>query len=189
MPSSIFWKTEKGELFNDQNSIWTSVEAGVLQGSDMDLLLLSIFINDLIKYQMQKLFANDTSLFCVIKNANLSAKDMNNDPAKISNWTFQWKVSFNREYSFIVCFVIASKIWKIESLFIKFLLKICGFITSNLNLLISLSFFGELKRFCSLGSAYLSFCTFPLFSRFSEEEYGQSENEEFEASEKVILWL
>ena len=130
MPSSIFWKTEKRELFNDQNSIWTSVEAGVLQGSDMDLLLLSIFINDLIKYQMQKLFANDTSLFCVIKNANLSAKDMNNDPAKISNVTFQWKVIFNREYSFIACFVIATKIWKIKSLFIKFFLKICGFITS-----------------------------------------------------------
>ena len=53
MPSSIFWKTEKRELFNDQNSIWTSVEAGVLQGSDVDLLLLSTFINDLVKYQMQ----------------------------------------------------------------------------------------------------------------------------------------
>ena len=55
----------------------------------------------------------------------------------------------------------------------------------NLNLLINVSFYGQLKQFCSLSSAYLSFC--PLFSRFSGEEYGQSEDEEFEASKKVIL--
>ena len=36
---------------------------------------------------------------------------------------------------------------------------------------------------------YLSFCTLSLFQDFNEEECGQSENEEFKASEKVILQL
>ena len=75
MPSSIFWK---------------SVEAGVPQDSHFGLLSLSIHISDLDNLVSNpKLFKDNSSLFCVVKSANLSAKDLNKDPAKISNWTFQ----------------------------------------------------------------------------------------------------
>ena len=41
-----------------------------------------------------KLFAEDTSLFSVVRN-NTPATHFNNDLRKISNWAFQWKMSFN----------------------------------------------------------------------------------------------
>ena len=42
-----------------------------------------------------RLFADDTPLFSVIWDTNLSAKVLNNDLLKINNWTYQWKMSFN----------------------------------------------------------------------------------------------
>ena len=42
-----------------------------------------------------KLFADDTSLFLVVQDIILSAKNLNDDLKKINKWTFQWKMSFN----------------------------------------------------------------------------------------------
>ena len=42
-----------------------------------------------------KLFADDTSLFSVVHDKNTSANELNNDLRKISNWAYQWKMSFN----------------------------------------------------------------------------------------------
>ena len=42
-----------------------------------------------------KLFADDTSLFSVAHDKNTSANELNNDLQKISNWAYQWKMSFN----------------------------------------------------------------------------------------------
>ena len=42
-----------------------------------------------------KLFADDTSLFSVVYNANTTAKELNNDLVKINRWAYQWKMSFN----------------------------------------------------------------------------------------------
>ena len=42
-----------------------------------------------------KLFADDTSLFSVVHNANTTAKELNNDLVKISRCDYQWKMSFN----------------------------------------------------------------------------------------------
>ena len=42
-----------------------------------------------------KLFADNTSLFSVVKNVNVSNIDLNNDFKKIDEWTFQWKISVN----------------------------------------------------------------------------------------------
>ena len=42
-----------------------------------------------------KLFADDTSLFSVIFDKDLSAKNLNDDLNRINNWAFQWKMSFN----------------------------------------------------------------------------------------------
>ena len=44
-----------------------------------------------------KLFADDTSLFSVVHNVNTSAGEVNNDLVKISEWAYQWKMSFNHD--------------------------------------------------------------------------------------------
>ena len=42
-----------------------------------------------------KLFADDTSLFTVVKNSDTSNIDLNNDLKKRGEWSFHWKMSFN----------------------------------------------------------------------------------------------
>ena len=42
-----------------------------------------------------KLFADDSSLFSVVQDITLSAKNLNDDLKKINKWTFQWKMGFN----------------------------------------------------------------------------------------------
>ena len=53
----------------------------------------------MVYHQMQKLFADDTSLFSVVHNANTTAKELNNDLVKINRWAYQWKMSFNLDPS------------------------------------------------------------------------------------------
>ena len=84
-------------VFNGQVSAWASVNAGVPQGSILGPLLFFIYINDLSDNLSSnvELFADDTSLFSVTHDVNVSARELNNDLRKISNWAFQWKMSFN----------------------------------------------------------------------------------------------
>ena len=84
-------------ILNGQYFIWTKVEAGVPQGSILGPLLFLIYINDLSDNLASnpKLFADDTSLFSVVKNVDASNIDLNNDLKKIGEWAFQWKMSFN----------------------------------------------------------------------------------------------
>ena len=42
-----------------------------------------------------KLFADDTSLFSIVHDPNTSANELNKDLQKISEWAYQWKMSFN----------------------------------------------------------------------------------------------
>ena len=41
------------------------------------------------------LFAAATSLFSVVKNADISNIDLNNNLKKIGEWAFLWKINFN----------------------------------------------------------------------------------------------
>ena len=88
-------------VLNGQVSQWTNIEAGVPQGSILGPLLYLIYINDLFVdlWTNAKLFADDTSLFSVVRDINTSAAHLNNDLRKISNWAFQWKMSFNPDPS------------------------------------------------------------------------------------------
>ena len=46
-----------------------------------------------------KLFADDTSIFPVVHDFDLSTKQLNGDLSKISEWASQWKCSFNPDLS------------------------------------------------------------------------------------------
>ena len=61
-------------ILNGQYSSWAKVEAGVPQGSILGPLLFLIYINDFSENlsSKPKLFADDTSLFSVVKNVDAS---------------------------------------------------------------------------------------------------------------------
>ena len=75
--------------------------AGVPQGSILGPLLFLIYINDLPNKLKSnaKLFADDTSLFTIVKDENKSANVLNNDLSLISEWAFNWKMLFNPDPS------------------------------------------------------------------------------------------
>ena len=74
-------------VLNGQYSTWSNVEAGVPQGSIFGPLLFLVYINDLPENLVSnpKLFADDTSLFSVIRNKHLSAQNLNEDLNKINH--------------------------------------------------------------------------------------------------------
>ena len=82
---------------NGQASEWAPILSGVPQGSVLGPLLFLVFINDLecgIKLQI-KFFADDTSLYSVVKDPIISALELQHDLDIISEWANQWKMSFN----------------------------------------------------------------------------------------------
>ena len=75
--------------------------AGAPQGSILGPLLFLIYINNLpneLKSNV-KLFADDTSLFTIVKDKNESANTLNNDLMLISKWAYNWKMLFNPDPS------------------------------------------------------------------------------------------
>ena len=101
-------------VLNGQHSRWSNVSAGVPQGSILGPLFL-IYINDLPDNLSSnpKLFADDISLFSVEHDINQSGINLNDDWEKISNWAFQWKMSFNPDTNKQVQEVIFSRnLWK-----------------------------------------------------------------------------
>ena len=84
-------------LLNGQNSHWEMIKAGVPQGSILSPLLFLIYINDLPNNLISnvKLFADDTSIFSIVNDINVSTEEINNDLKRISEWAYQWKMMFN----------------------------------------------------------------------------------------------
>ena len=84
-------------LLNRQTSSWRPVLAGVPQGSILGPLLFLIYINDLPNKLKSnaKLFADDTSLFTIVKDKSESANILNYDLSEISKWAYNWKMLFN----------------------------------------------------------------------------------------------
>ena len=77
-----------------------TLRAGVSQGSILAPLLFLIYINDLSDglSSNAKLFADNASLFFpVIHDSVIVTSEFNSDLARIKQWTFQWKMSFNPE--------------------------------------------------------------------------------------------
>ena len=88
-------------VLNGQTSDWMHVLAGVPQGSILGPLLFLIFINDLPDSleSMVKIFADDTSLFSLVRDQRTSSNNLNRDLGRISEWANQWKMSFNPDPS------------------------------------------------------------------------------------------
>ena len=84
-------------VLNGQTSNWENIHAGVPRGSILGPLLLLIYINDLAENLSSnpKLFADDNSLFSVVRDLNSSGNEFNDDLKKIEAWAHQWKMSFN----------------------------------------------------------------------------------------------
>ena len=88
---------EQRVVINGFASEWGEVEPRIHQGSVLGPSLFKIYINDLengIKSQV-RFFADDTSVFSIVQNPNISANELNHDLKLISQWAYQWKMSFN----------------------------------------------------------------------------------------------
>ena len=66
------------------------------QSFTLDRPLFLIHLNNLADdVSNAKLFTDDTSLFSVVCNVNISANEVNNDLVKNNEWVYQWTMSFN----------------------------------------------------------------------------------------------
>ena len=59
--------------------------------------LFLIYINDLPNNFISKfkLFADDTSIFSIVNDINVSSEEINNNRKNISDCTYQWTIMFN----------------------------------------------------------------------------------------------
>ena len=78
-------------LLNGQTSSWSPILPGVPQGSILGPLFLLIYINDLGNNLSStvKLSADDTYIFSIVHDIDLSFKQLNNDLRKVSGWAHQ----------------------------------------------------------------------------------------------------
>ena len=84
-------------VLNGSTADYEDIKSGVPQGSVLGPLLFLIYINDLeedIKSQI-RFFADDTMLFSIVRDVNISANELNQDLETIQNWATQWKMEFN----------------------------------------------------------------------------------------------
>ena len=90
--SNFLRKRKHRVVLNGQTSSWADVNAGVPQDSMLGPLFSLTYINGLA-YGLSsnaKLFADDTSLFSILHNANTTAKELNNDLVKNNRWAYPW---------------------------------------------------------------------------------------------------
>ena len=83
-------------VLNSQHSSWKGVTSDVPQGS-----ILGPHLNDLLDGLSLncKLFTDDTSLLSVVHDVTISSSEVNCNLAKISEWAFNWKMTFNLDPS------------------------------------------------------------------------------------------
>ena len=90
---SILSNRYQSVAFNSQTSSWAGVKAGVPQRSIFFPLFSLIYINDLSENlkSTDKRFADNTSIFHVVKDPNISTKNLNHDLTRISESAYRWK--------------------------------------------------------------------------------------------------
>ena len=84
-------------VLNGMESNWSDIKAGVPQGSVLGPLLFLVYINDLEEGMKSSVnfFADDTSLFSIVRDPVVSAEELNHDLDLINTWAHQWKMCFN----------------------------------------------------------------------------------------------
>ena len=84
------------------SSNWSTIEAGVPQGSILGPLLFRLYIYDIVDNinSSIRLFADDTTLY----NPVQAADQLNSDLLKIHQWATKWLVTFNPSKSESVIF-------------------------------------------------------------------------------------
>ena len=84
-------------VFNGVSSDWSTIHAGVPQGSIVGPLLYLIYINDIVKDidSEIRLFADYTRLYIVVDALNTAANIINNALNRISILADGWLVRFN----------------------------------------------------------------------------------------------
>ena len=87
-------------LLNVQTSKWSQIKAGA-QGSILGPLLFLAYINDLTEglTSYTELFADDTSIFLVVRGSSSSSLSLNEDLSKISQSSYKWKILFDHDPS------------------------------------------------------------------------------------------
>ena len=81
---------------NGQSPNWGDIATGVPQGSIVGPLFFPcVYRKDLAAglKSNAKLFADDTSLFALVQDANTAANDMNHELGLISQWAHPWGMS------------------------------------------------------------------------------------------------
>ena len=91
---------------NGKSSKWSTISAGVPQGSVLGPLFFLVYIKDLVDNINcdVKMFADDTSLFSTVTNEAVTAEVLNRDLEKARLWPWQWKMQFNAEKTEVVIF-------------------------------------------------------------------------------------
>ena len=94
---SFLTNRQQRVVLNGRNSDWLTVTSGVPQGSVLGPLFFLVYINDLVDgvHSDIKLFANDTSIFSVVKDKDEATETLNEDLERVRLWAWQWKMQFN----------------------------------------------------------------------------------------------
>ena len=80
-----FLRNRKRVVLNGETSNWENIHAGVPQASTLGPLLFLIYINDLAENlsSSPKHFADDTTLFSLVRDLNTSANEIDDDFKKL----------------------------------------------------------------------------------------------------------
>ena len=83
-------------VLNSKSSDWRMITAGIPQESVPGPFLFLVYMNHIANYLISgiRLFADNTSLFYVVTETDISADIINYYLKAIENWAFQWKMSF-----------------------------------------------------------------------------------------------
>ena len=97
--TSFLSDREQRVTIDGQFSEWTSIDAGVPQGSILGPILFLVYINDLVDVVNSniKIFADDTFIYRIM--CQFSTELLTNDLNNIKEWAHMWKMSFNPDLS------------------------------------------------------------------------------------------
>ena len=78
------------------------------QGSVLGPIFFFVYINDIVDGLKNniKLFADDTSIYSVVKDKDEAAANLNQDLERVNLWAWQWKMQFNNDKTEEVIFSV-----------------------------------------------------------------------------------